>query len=406
MMKHNFQKNRLAILAIFICLIFSEAAISRHIIGGTMTYAIIPSINPGNKIVEITMLVTRDCNPASGGADFDSPANIAVYKSTGQSIEFVLNQTVSAINITSSIPTLPAWVTAPDWFCEEIGTYFQIFDLPTLDPGEYYIFEYQRCCKSINFFTLLTAENSGLTLSVEVSAAAMAAENATPTFNNIGSIVACVHDSLSFDYLATEMAGDSISYRLSPLIHGGGPSLDPAQVQSCEGVQPIPPCSPPFDTVPYINENFTFSSPLGTGASFHLDNLTGQITALPQVVGAYLIGVDVDQYRDGQKVATIHSEFALQVIDCLLDIPEKPDESTQVKITPNPAGEMLLLNIENQKLINSRYQLKNLNGLEVSAGQITGRTHEIHRNNLPAGVYFLEITTATGSRVVKRVVFQ
>lgn len=405
-MKRNFQKQYFVHFTILFLLVCSQPLMSRHIIGGSMTYTVKPSAIAGNKKIAITMQITRDCNLASGGADFDSPAYFSVFKNTGQSIDSVTSTSGVAISILPIIPMLPPWVPVSNWYCEEVAVYEVLFDLPLLEPGTSYIFNYQRCCKSLSYFTLLTAENSGLTLTTEVSAEAMESGNSSTYFNNVNSVVACVHDSLVFQYPATGTAGDSVVYRFAPLLHGGGPLLTNPGYSTCEGAQPIPPCPPPFDTVPYASENYTFDFPLGKGTSFHLNAATGQISGLPHLVGSYLIGLDADQYRNGEKISTTHVEFALHVIECASNTAEKSADAFPVQVSPNPAIDRIVLKIENQQLINGNYRLKNLNGSEIYSGSFTSGVNEISRNNLPAGVYFLELTADNGAKVIKRVVFQ
>ena len=63
--------------ALFLILFALSGFISNafHIVGGDLTYKCL-----GNNNYEITMIVYRDCN--SDGAEYDNPANIAIYNDT------------------------------------------------------------------------------------------------------------------------------------------------------------------------------------------------------------------------------------------------------------------------------------------------------------------------------------
>jgi hypothetical protein len=68
--------------AVFGCLLalFPLFLQAMHIIGGEITYECLGEITPGVNRFRFTMKIYRDCN--GGGADFDKPAQMAIYRGT------------------------------------------------------------------------------------------------------------------------------------------------------------------------------------------------------------------------------------------------------------------------------------------------------------------------------------
>ena len=73
--------HRFFVHTLFIVLIcLPETLFARHIIGGEITYRYLSTNAQGDNRYEFTMKIYRDC--FGGGAGFDNPAEMAIYRGT------------------------------------------------------------------------------------------------------------------------------------------------------------------------------------------------------------------------------------------------------------------------------------------------------------------------------------
>ena len=73
-----------------------------------------------------------------------------------------------------------------------------------------------------------------------------------------------------------------------------------------------------------------------------------------------------------------------------------------VRVAPNPFTSELRL--QHTGLGEASYSIFNATGLVVKTGELTGEETRIETNNLPAGIYFVRLTTSTGASRALRVV--
>ncbi len=280
-------------ILLFFCTLTSYAS---HIVGGDIYYDYL-----GNNQYRFYVNVYRDC--FSSGAAYDSPLNFSVFRISNNSrfgdYEF-------AFNGSQPVPTNfnnPCG-TAPTNICTEISVYQQVITLPPLAGG--YRVAYQRCCRGPNINNLITPEDTGLTLSVDVPTSANNNYiNSSPRFTNYPPLVLCNNDELIFDHSATDPDGDALVYSLvTP--YAGGDALNPMPV-------PIPP--PNYPLVTWAG-GFSATQPLGAGSTLTINPVTGVISALPSMTGRFVVGIQVQEYRNGVLLSTMIRDFIFQVFNC------------------------------------------------------------------------------------------
>ena len=139
----------------FLIAVFSSQLSARHIIGGEITYRC-----TGSAGYAFTMFVYRDCN--SGGAPFDSPAKVTIYReSNGGFLEIrTLDVTLGTIE-TVPLPVDPC-ANIPD-VCVEKATYSFSSNLPALTNEDQYHVVYQRCCRNNTIANLNDPGSQGAT---------------------------------------------------------------------------------------------------------------------------------------------------------------------------------------------------------------------------------------------------
>lgn len=316
MMRFNLSvlDKKLRLLLLLICAAPSLLS-AMHIIGGELTYEYLGEFNGSNRY-RFTMYVYRDCN--SGGAPLDNKANIAVYRGTYSANSLYAAYTgPNAISLasTSFIPIdTPACVQNVPNVCVQQGKYVFTKDLPISDQS--YFIVYQRCCRNTTISNILTPGDVGATYFVEITPLAQQLKNSSPVFNDFPPIVICNKVPLEFDHSASDPDGDNLLYSFCAPFMGGGNITNGPLANSCDGATPIPPCKPPFDDVIYVLGSYSPGNPMGGNPQIVIDPLDGLITGTPNQLGQFVVGVCVQEFRNGQLLSTIKRDFQFNVADC------------------------------------------------------------------------------------------
>lgn len=314
---HPVHKRRMTLLY-FLLLAFLQPLSAKHIIGGVITYTC-----KGNGQYDFTMKVYRDV--FGGGADFDSPAQIAIYRcgngisctSLGTGNAFLtLSVPLSFPVIQIQNPTYPCLVVPPNIRVEE-GTYHFSLNLPV--STESYHIVYQRCCRNNTISNIYDPANTGASFTVEITPEAQLLCNSSPVFDGFPPTVICAGEPLSYMHSATDPDGDQLVYAFCSPLQGGGPygTLEnPGNPSTCTGVQPSPPCPPYYNPVDYILPAYSPGAPLAGNPVVSIDPNTGLITGTPENLGQFVVGVCVYEYRNGQLLSVVRRDFQFNVESC------------------------------------------------------------------------------------------
>lgn len=286
------------LLAIFLILnLFNSRA--SHIVGGEIYYDYLGSNN-----YRFYISVYRDC--LSSGASFDSPLSLGLFNSNNQLIQNV------QINFTGStnVPVVfnNPCVTPPNNICTENSVYTVVLNLPPT-PGGYYL-SYQRCCRGPNISNLVSPDDTGFTLTCRVPGTTdNNFVNSSPRFNGYPPLLLCNNDDLVFDHSATDPDGDQLVYSLVTPFAGAN-SFNPA---------PNPPPPAPYNNVNWAGGN-SAANPLGPGATININPTTGLLTASPNLTGLYVVGIRVQEIRNGVVINETTRDFLFRVFNCNLQV--------------------------------------------------------------------------------------
>lgn len=291
------QISTLILFLLFTAVPFSVQA--THIVGGEMTYRCL-----GNDQYEIKLTIFRDC--FNGIPWFDDPASIGIFSnSTNQFInelqvplDLMLNDTID--------PTLDDdCLAVPPNVCVNTTTYTTITTLPFLTGG--YHLAYQRCCRNNTIVNLIAPEDVGATYSVVLTEQAMIECNASPEFVEWPPLYLCANVPFEIDQSAIDTDGDSLVYKLcNPLT--GASDTDP---------MPQPPNPPPYDIVPWLPPyDATSMINLPPDAPMVIDPSTGLLTGTPTILGQFVIGICIEEYRDGGLIGEYRRDYQVNIGDC------------------------------------------------------------------------------------------
>lgn len=295
-------------------LIAPHCSFAKHIIGGEVTYECLGPVSGGQNY-RITMRIYRDCDPTTGGADFDNPAYFAIYRGTENSNSRFSTLQVPYQGDFQIIPDTPACIKNVPFVCVEQATYVFEVVLPVSASDSYFIV-YQRCCRNNSIVNIYDPESVGATYAVEITPNAQTFCNDSPVFSEFPPVIICKDAPLVFDHSATDVNGDQLVYSFCAPEVGGGPILTNPGYTECEGAQPQPPCAPPFSPVPFIQPQYSPGNPMGGNPQITINPVTGVITGIPNKVGRFVVGVCVDEYKAGIKISTIKRDFQFNVTDC------------------------------------------------------------------------------------------
>lgn len=270
-----------------------------HIVGGDIYYDYL-----GNNQYRFFITVYRDCN--STGAAFDDPLSLAVYNTMPSGQQAFVQEVFVPFPGSVNLPIIfnNPCVVPPTNICVERAIYITVLTLPPTSGG--YTVAYQRCCRGPNITNLVSPDDTGLTLAATIPGnAATYWQNSSPRFTNYPPLLLCNNDDLVFDHSATDPDGDQLVYSLvTP--YAGASGLNPAP-------SPSPP--PPYFPVSWAG-GFSAANPLGPGATISIDPTTGVLTASPNMLGLFVVGVRVQEYRNGVLIGQTVRDFLFKVFNC------------------------------------------------------------------------------------------
>ena len=281
----------------------SQRLNATHIVGGNITYK-----TAGNNKYTIHLTVRRDCFNGDPEAFFDSPASVGIFDSKGKLLTnlgvrgqlymaYKGNQTIED-PITESLCSIDGVSTV----CIHQADYEETIFLPYLEGG--YYLEYQRCCRNLPLQNIMDPLEAGASWIVHISEDGQKLTNSTPDFGDWSQIFLCAGRDYSFDHGADDADGDSLVYKMWTPFLGASKAFP----------KPQPPASPDFNPVKWAAP-YNESNMLG-GTALRIDSKTGKLSALPNTLGQFLIGVQVEEYRDGKLIGIVYRDFEVKVVDC------------------------------------------------------------------------------------------
>lgn len=286
---------------VLLLLAFANGLKATHVAGGNLTYRCL-----GDSRYEISLEFRRDCFNGAENAQFDDLASVTVFNSDNILVETVGNFGEFRIpfmgdDTLNEILTSECNVIGGD-VCVQRTTYRDTVVLPPIPGG--YTLAYQRCCRNSTLNNITDPNLTGATYWVTISELALQECNSSPVFRNWPPGFICVNDTFRFDHSAVDIDGDSLVYLLCTPSAGateGSPKPQPAN-------------PPPFGVINWV-PGFSENNMMG-GSPISIDSNTGDMIAVPDMVGQFLIGVCVLEYRDGVLLSEVRRDFEINVRVC------------------------------------------------------------------------------------------
>jgi gliding motility-associated-like protein len=308
-------KKILGCLLILLCISKSYAA---HIIGGDVVYKCLrQDTTRKTTTFEISFTMYRDSR--GNGANFDSPAEFGVFRTTGGGYFFDKSITSNPTGIEAVTYSNPCIIVPPNIGVEKANYTFNV-EIPWSNAT--YMIVYQRCCRNGTISNILRPGSTGAAFYVEISPEATRSCNNSPNFKNFPPIVICNGEPLKFDHSARDAEGDQLVYEFcNPLTAGGTDGENGGDPRSCTGVRPNPlNCTPPFAEVSFLVPNYTAAAPMAGNPTVSIDPASGLITGVPNINGQFVVGVCVKEYRNGRLLGTTRRDFQFNVTQCQIAV--------------------------------------------------------------------------------------
>lgn len=271
-----------------------------HIVGGEMNYTCL-----GNDQYEITLTIFRDCFNGDPNAWFDNPASIGVFDRNNELLQEIL---IPLMNNDTLNPILSGeCFVIPRNVCVHTSTYRTTISLPPLIGG--YQLAYQRCCRNQTIVNIVEPLATGATYGVTISEAALLECNSNPKFQEWPPLYICVNEPIFFDQSAIDIDGDSIVYRLCTPLQGANQAIP----------QPQPPNPPPYLPITWVDPPYNVNNMLNGAPGdepLRINSATGLLTGLPNTIGQFVVGICVEEYRNGLLISTTRRDFQYNVGIC------------------------------------------------------------------------------------------
>jgi gliding motility-associated-like protein len=285
---------------VFLALFFIQyEAEATHIIGGEMNYVYL-----GNNNYEIRLTIYRDC--LSGQAAYDNPAMVGVFDASGALVQS-LN-----LPFLGSTPVQPqvnyyCGITLPTNICVERTTYIYQVNLPPSSGG--YTLEYQRCCRNASILNIVDPGNTGDTFFATIPDVATFGNNSNPVFTNWPPVFICRGLPVNIDHSATDADGDSLVYTFCTPYEGAD-ALSP---------MPTPTSFTPIAPIVWLSP-YSVADILGGIPVLSINPNTGLLTGTPNTLGRFVVGICVEEYRNGVFMDETKRDFQFNVVNCNLTV--------------------------------------------------------------------------------------
>lgn len=292
-------------ITLFLVILFSYSpVVARHIKGGWIQYEYMGAgLAANSSAYKITVSLFVSCTENGPTAQvylgvFDAVTNASIKT---QYIGVTDNVTINKSSFDACLNNPPA-------VCYRIFHYVTNIELS--NNGNGYILSVQDALRSANIVNMINSSSSGITFVANIPGVKNAVDlhsNTSPTFDFKDTVIICYSAPFQYQFSATDIDGDSLSYYL-------GNGLD--VVNASGSTSSSPPSAPPYSSIHYA-PGYSGSFPMGDAVS--INPATGLIMGTaPTGTGEYVLAVYVQEWRNGVMIATTKKELHVAVANCSL----------------------------------------------------------------------------------------
>jgi gliding motility-associated-like protein len=283
------------VISFFLVFFFILSTHASHISGGEIYYTLVNQ-SGNNYTYAITLKLLRDATP--GGPQLEASQIIAIYeKGTNTLIRF--DTVVKSYFETITLTRPSSCLINPPQVKYDIALYEATITLPATANG--YVITSQRCCRVSGIANIISSSSTSATYTAEIPGNSILVNgpvNNSAHFLGIDTVIICGGYPFTYNFGAEDVDSDSLVYSFCDAYNGSSFN---------------PPLPPPYNSLPYASP-FNGSNPLGN--SVVIDQNTGVITGTAPAAGTYVVTVCVQEWRNGQLIATQRKDLQVKTSDC------------------------------------------------------------------------------------------
>lgn len=297
-----FYSMKLRFVLIFFFALVTLPMFASHLVGGYVRYECLGPVAGNQVSYRITLVNTRDTVRGSAGAPLENELQLTLFDRFNLATTFRIPRV--RLDIIGTGLNDPCFVNV-DSLIVERGVYQGNITLPN---DEDFTLTYQRCCRNTSIVNLNlstatgTLTGQGSTFTIDIPAFNSVGCNSSPIINQQPTVAYCPNSPLAIDLSATDPDGDSLVYSFC------------APLNSTQ-ISPPVAATPPYSEVSYVSP-FTPQNPMPASPALSINPQTGLITGTPTVLGQYVIGICIEEYRNGNLLTTTRRDFQLNDADC------------------------------------------------------------------------------------------
>ena len=306
---------KLIFTVFFVFSLLPNQLFASHIIGGYFNYTCLGTVNSTEVEYEVEFRLYRDCLNGNPGAPLEPELPLTIFNLRASArIRVDTLPRIAVTNIPATVDN-PCVVEVPN-LCVEEGLYRGII---RIDRGEGAQLVFQRCCRNIIIDNVQNPQDQGNTFSIEVPVFDSVGCNSSPQFNQLPPIVFCSKEDLNFDLSATDDDGDSLAYSFcAPLNYQAG----------TRSPRPVPAFPPPYQLIDFQAPQ-TASNPIPSNPALTFDPDSGILSGKPTNLGNFVIGLCVEEYRNGELLSTTRRDLQINTANCTPNVVTAVQEQEQ-----------------------------------------------------------------------------
>ena len=296
-------------------LLFPQINTATHLVGGDASYKFV-EFNSDSTLVTFDVLFKMYRDSEGIGLLFDNDADFGIYRQLSSG-DWELYESVSRVGHSNviQIPIIDdPCRDEPDNVGVQYTTYAIRIELEVGDSD--YMVAYQRATRSESA-TNVFAQDIGAVFDVIITPEAQRLGNSSPVFSENPPIFICTGFELNVDASGTDKDGDSLSYKFCTPIIAGGANIE---MGNCFSPRPdVRQCLPPFNNISF-RPPFTAEAPMGGDPLVSINAITGILSGIPSLEAQYIVGMCIEEWRDGIMIGSVRRDFQFNALSCTKDI--------------------------------------------------------------------------------------